>query len=79
MNPAKKPNLAQLGFGTKKGNGDPEWYAAQNHEAAQIGNNLTTIIFWKLNLSALFSQHRWLPLYAVWQRNRGKALPGAFC
>jgi hypothetical protein len=67
MNPQKKVNLAQLGFGTQISGTAPHWDAAQNHAAAQVTGAAGTSkrIFWKLNLSALFSQHRWLPLYAL--------------
>ena len=65
MSPTKRLNLEQLGFGTQVSSTPPEWDAAQNHVAAQVGNSATKRIFWKLNLSALFSQHRWLPLYAL--------------
>ena len=65
MSTQKKLNLAQLGFGTQVSSTPPEWDAAQNHVAAQVGNSATKRVFWKLNLSALFSQHRWCPLYAL--------------
>jgi len=65
MSAAKRLNLDQLGFGTQVSSTPPEWDAAQNHVAAQVGNSATKRIFWKLNLSALFSQHRWCPLFAL--------------
>jgi len=67
MNPTKKLNLAQLGFGTIISGTDPQWDSAQNHAAKKVEGAAGTSkrIFWKLNLSALFSQHRWLPLYAL--------------
>jgi hypothetical protein len=65
MSATKRLNLEQVGFGTQISSTPPEWDAAQNHAAAQKLNSATKRIFWKLNLSAIFSQHRWLPLYAL--------------
>ena len=65
MSAQKRLNLEQLGFGTQVSSTPPEWDAASQHVAATVGNSLTKRIFWKLNLSALFSQHRWLPLYSL--------------
>jgi hypothetical protein len=69
MNPQKKLNLAQLGFGTEipATSAVPYWDAAQNHAATPLTGAAGTSkrIFWKLNLSALYSQSRWIPLYAL--------------
>ena len=65
MSPTKRLNLEQLGFGTQVSSTPPEWDAAANHLAAQVGNNGTKRIFWKLHLSGLFSQSKWLPLFCL--------------
>ena len=60
----KKINMAQIGFGTQIALNEPDWSAAQNHDAATIPASGTKRIHWKCNLSGL-TQHRWLPLYAL--------------
>ena len=61
--------MAQIGFGTQIPSVEPDWSAAQNHDAAIIPASGTVgsskRIHWKCNLSGLLSQHRWLPLYAL--------------
>ena len=44
MNPTKKLNLAQIGFGTQLPAAEPDWSAAQNHDAA-------TIAAWRGNIT----------------------------
>jgi hypothetical protein len=65
MSPQKKLNLAQMGFGTQVPTAEPDWSAAQNHDAGVVAAGTTKRIMWKANLSGLLSQHRWIPLYAT--------------
>jgi hypothetical protein len=69
--PMKKINSAQYGFGTQIAAAEPDWSAAQQHDAATIPKKpdagYKKRIFWKCNLSGLLNQHRWLPLYALAQ------------
>ena len=67
MSPQKKVNLAQMGFGTKIPTAQPDWSAAQNHEAGTIPASASKRIHWKCNLSGILSQHKWIPLYALSQ------------
>ena len=61
----KKLNMADLGFGTQVPTAEPDWSAAQNHDAATIPASGTKRIHWKINLSGLLNTHRWLPLFAL--------------
>lgn len=63
--PQKKEMDAHLGFGVEVSSTPPEWDSAQNHTAKFIDNGKTKRIFWKLNLSGLLNQHRWIPLYCL--------------
>jgi hypothetical protein len=65
MSPEKKVNLAQLGFGTQIPSAEPDWFAAQNHEAKTIPASGSKRIHWRCNLSGLLSNHRWIPLWAL--------------
>ncbi len=65
MSPEKKLNLAQLGFGTQIPSTEPDWSAAQNHEAMTIPASGSKRIHWRANLSGLLSNHRWCPLWAL--------------
>ncbi len=65
MSSEKKLNLGQIGFGTQIPTAEPDWSAAQNHDAMTIPASGVKRIHWKCNLSGLLSQHRWLPLYAL--------------
>lgn len=67
MSPTERLNLEQLGFGTQISSTDPQWDAAANHLAAPVTATVgaTKRISWKLNLGTLFSQFRWLLLFAL--------------
>ena len=65
MSAAKKLNLSQMGFGTQIPANEPDWSAAQNHDAGVVAAGTTRRIHWKCNLSGLLTQHLWLPLYAT--------------
>jgi hypothetical protein len=67
MSPSKKLNQAQMGFGTKLPTAVPYFDACKNHEAEPVAAAPApgVRIFWKLNLSGLLSQNRWVPLYAL--------------
>ena len=65
MSPQKKINMAQMGFGTAIPSNEPDWSAAQNHEAGTVAASGSKRIMWKCNLSGLLTQHLWIPLYAL--------------
>jgi hypothetical protein len=67
MSAAKKLQVAQMGFGTAvpATSAVPYFDSAQNHKAEPVAAGATVRIFWKLHLSALLSQHRWCPLFAL--------------
>ena len=67
MSPQKKVNMAQIGFGTQVPAVQPDWSAAQNHEAGTVAAGASKRIHWKCNLSGILSQHKWIPLYALSQ------------
>ena len=67
MSAAKKLQVHQMGFGTAvpATSSVPYYDAATNHKAKPVASGATVRIFWKLHLSALLSQHRWLPLFCL--------------
>ena len=67
MSAAKKLQVAQMGFGTAvpATSAVPYYDAAANHKAEPVAAGATVRIFWKLHLSALLSQHRWVPLFCL--------------
>ena len=65
MSPQKKMDCAQLGFGTAARTTNPNMFLADQHEARTIPANGSKRIYMKLNLSGLFSQHRYIPLFAL--------------
>jgi len=65
MSSDKKRQAAQMGFGTAVTNVAPEWDAAQKHFANKIPHSAKKKIMWKVNVSGLLAQHRWIPLYAL--------------
>jgi hypothetical protein len=67
MSAAKKLQVAQMGFGTAvpATSAVPYYDAAANHKAEPVAAGATVRIFWKLHLSAVLSQHRWVPLFCL--------------
>ncbi len=65
MSPQKKLDHAQLGFGTQVPASNPNYYLADQHDARTIVGQGSKRIFLRLDLSGLFSQHRWIPLFAL--------------
>ena len=65
MSPQKKLDHAQLGFGTQVPASNPNFNLADQHDARTIAASGSKRIYMKFDLSGLFSQHRWIPLYAL--------------
>ena len=65
MTPQKKLDCAQIGFGTVTPTTNPNMFLADQHDARTIAANGSKRIYMKLNLSGLFSQHRYIPLFAL--------------
>jgi len=63
--PAKKMDMGQLGFGTAAATVNGSYFLADQHDAQTIPASGSKRVHMKFDLSGLFSQHRWIPLYAL--------------
>ena len=55
----------QLGFGTTAASANGSYFLADQHDARTIAASGSKRVYMKFDLSGLFSQHRWIPLYAL--------------
>ena len=65
MSPAKKMDLYQMGFGARPAQSSNSYFEADNHLARLITKNESKRVYMKFNLSGLFTQEKWIPLYAL--------------
>jgi len=65
MSPQKKMDEGQLGFGTAAASVNGSYFLADQHDAQTIAASASKRVYMKFDISGLFSQHRWLPLYAL--------------
>ncbi len=65
MSPQKKMDMAQLGFGTQAASANGSYFLADQHDAQTIAANGSKRVYMKFDLSGLFSQQKWIPLYAL--------------
>ena len=65
MSPGKLRDYHQTGFGTEETATNPNAFLSSQHKAKKIPASGTKRVYMKFDLSALFSQHRWLPLFAL--------------
>ena len=65
MSPQKKLDLAQLGFGTAAATANGSYFLADQHDAQKITASGSKRVYMRFDLSGLFSQEKWVPLYAL--------------
>ena len=67
MSPQKRLDQGHIGFGTAATAAAGGYWIDGNHAARKIasGTTGTKRVYMKFDLSGLFSQHRWLPLFAL--------------
>ena len=65
MSPQKRMECGMLGFGTKVKATNPNMYLTDQHDARTIPAGGSKRIYMKFDLSGVFSQHRWLPLFSL--------------
>jgi len=65
MSPQKRLDQGQMGFGTAATAGNGGYSIDGNHEARKIAASGTKRVYMKFDLSGLFSQHRWVPLFSL--------------
>jgi len=65
MSPQKRLDQGQVGFGTAATAGNGGYSIDGNHEARKIAASGTKRVYMKFDLSGLFSQHRWVPLFCL--------------
>ena len=65
MGPRKKIDQGQLGFGTMAVSANGSYFLADHHDARTIAASGSKRVYMKFDLSGLFSQRRWIPLYAL--------------
>ena len=65
MSPQKKMDEGQLGFGTAAASANGSYFLADQHEAQTIAASSSKRVYMKFDLSGLFSQAKWIPLYAL--------------
>ncbi len=63
--PQKKIDMGQLGFGTTAASANGSYFLADQHDARTIAASGSKRVHMKFDLSGMFSQHRWIPLYAL--------------
>ena len=65
MSPQKKMDAAQLGFGTQAASVAGSYFLAGQHDAETILATKSKRVYMKFDLSGLFSQQKWIPLFAL--------------
>ena len=65
MSPQKKMDQGQLGFGTAAASVNGSYFLADQHDAQTIAASGSKRVYMKFDLSGLFSQAKWIPLYAL--------------
>jgi hypothetical protein len=65
MSPQKKMDAAQLGFGTQAASVNGSYFLAGQHDAQTIAASSSKRVYMKFDLSGLFSQQKWIPLFAL--------------
>ncbi len=65
MSPQKKMDEGQLGFGTAAASANGSYFLADQHDAQTIAASGSKRVYMKFDLSGLFSQSKWVPLYAL--------------
>ena len=65
MTPQKKMDMAQLGFGTSAASADGSYFLADQHDAQTIPASGSKRVYMRFDLSGIFSQEKWLPLFAL--------------
>ena len=65
MSPQKRLDQGHLGFGTQGATGDNSYFNTSNHDARTIAAGGSKRIYMKFDLSGVFSQSKWLPLFAL--------------
>jgi len=68
MSPQKKMDHYQTGFGVRSPGNDKSYFQTSSHLAELIGHtsiDKSRRVYMKFNLSGLFSQEKWIPLFAL--------------
>ncbi len=65
MSPQKKMDEGQLGFGTSAASANGSYFLADQHDAQTIAASGSKRVYMKFDLSGLFSQQKWIPLFAL--------------
>jgi len=65
MSPQKKMDQGQLGFGMQAASANGSYFLADQQDAKTIAAGASKRAYMKFDLSGLFSQHRWIPLFAL--------------
>ena len=55
----------QLGFGTAAASANGSYFLADQHDAQTIAASGSKRVYMKFDLSGLFSQSKWVPLFAL--------------
>ena len=58
-------DMAQLGFGTQAASANGSYFLADQHDAQTIAASGSKRVYMKFDLSGLFSQAKWIPLFAL--------------
>ena len=65
LGPAKRLDMARMGFGVDIPAQHPNLFLDGQHNAKKIPGHGSKKIYMKLDMSGVFSQHRWIPLFAL--------------
>ena len=65
MSPQKRLEQGHLGFGTQAAAVDGSYFLAGQHDARTIAAGGSKRVYMKFDLSGLFSQSKWIPLFAL--------------
>ena len=65
IGPQKRLDMAQLGFGTAAAATSGSYFVDEAHDAATIAASGSKRVYMRFDLSGLFAQHRWIPLFAL--------------
>jgi hypothetical protein len=65
MSPQKKMDAAQLGFGTQAASVNGSYFLAGQNDKQTIAASGSKRVYMKFDLSGLFSQQKWIPLFAL--------------
>jgi len=65
MSPQKRLDQSILGFGTQAAAVDGSYFLSGQHEAKTIAAGASKRIYMKFDLSGLFSQPKWIPLFSL--------------